>query len=63
MASSTNITAFLDTLRAQRRPEFERVRDVVRRSIPAGYEEVVSKNMLVYQVPLERYPDTYKAGF
>jgi len=59
MASSTNVTAFLDTLPAQRRPEFERVRDVVRRHIPAGYEEVVSKNMLVYQVPLERYPDTY----
>jgi hypothetical protein len=27
--------------------------------LPAGYEEVISKNMLVYQVPLERYSDTY----
>ena len=58
-ASSTTVTAFLDALPAQRRPEFERVRDVVRRHLPAGYEEVISKNMLVYQVPLERYPDTY----
>jgi hypothetical protein len=35
------------------------VREAIRRHLPAGYEEVVSKNMLVYQVPLERYPDTY----
>lgn len=27
--------------------------------MPSGYEEVISKNMLVYQVPRERYPDTY----
>jgi len=35
------------------------VREELRRHLPAGYEEVISKNMLVYQVPLERYPDTY----
>jgi len=29
--------------------------------LPVGYEEVASKNMLVYQVPLERYSDTYNA--
>ena len=36
-----------------------RVRDVVLEHLPPGYEEVVQGNMLVYQVPLERYPDTY----
>ncbi|MDH4044936.1 MAG: hypothetical protein OEW06_10790 [Gemmatimonadota bacterium] len=35
------------------------MRSEVRRHLPAGYEEVVSKNMLVYQVPLEQYSDTY----
>ena len=57
--SSSPVTAFLAKLPAERRPSVERVRDVVRRHLPKGYEEVVSKNMLVYQVPLERYPDTY----
>lgn len=36
-----------------------RVRLLIRQHLPTGYEEVVSKNMLVYQVPLAHYPDTY----
>ena len=35
------------------------MREVVREHLPAGYEEVIAKNMLVYQVPLARYSDTY----
>jgi Domain of unknown function (DU1801) len=58
-ASSTTVSTFLASMPADRRREVERVRAVVRKHVPAGYEEVVSKNMLVYQVPLKRYPDTY----
>jgi hypothetical protein len=58
-ASTSTVTAFLAGLPAERRAEVERVRDAVRRSLPAGYEEVISKNMIVYQVPRERYADTY----
>ncbi|HZM17481.1 MAG TPA: DUF1801 domain-containing protein [Candidatus Krumholzibacteria bacterium] len=57
--SSPGVATFLAGLPPERRREAERVRDLVRRHLPAGYEEVVSKNMLVYQVPLERYSDTY----
>jgi hypothetical protein len=57
--STSMVDAFLVGLPAERRAEVERVREVVKRNLPAGYEEVVSKNMLVYQVPLERYSDTY----
>jgi hypothetical protein len=32
---------------------------VVRRNLPAGYEEALSGKLLVWQVPLEAYPDTY----
>ena len=35
------------------------MRKTIWRHLPAGYEEVVSKNMLVYQVPFERHSDTY----
>lgn len=53
------VTEFLAQLPDERRAEIKRVRDVVRRNIPKGYEEVVHSNMLMYQVPLKRYPDTY----
>ena len=58
-ASGMPVETFLKKLPAQRRTEVERVRDVLRRHIPDGYKETISKNMLVYQVPLERYSDTY----
>lgn len=58
-SATTRVAAFLDGLPAERRKEFERVRNVVRKHLPKGYEEAVGKNMLVYQVPFDRYSDTY----
>ena len=57
--SSPTVTGFLAALPDDRRKELARVRAVVRRNLPKGYEEAISSGMLVYQVPLERYPDTY----
>jgi hypothetical protein len=57
--SAPTVVTFLAQLPAERRREVKRVRDVVRRHLPAGYEEAVSKKMLVYQVPLKRYSGTY----
>ena len=58
-SSSATVSRFLSTLPEDRRAEVERVRNVIRRHLPKGYEEVLSKKMLVYQVPFERYSDTY----
>ena len=55
----TTVKNFLAQLPPERRPEVERVRDVIRAHLPRGYEEAVAKKMLVFQVPLSRYPDTY----
>ena len=57
--SPATVSKFLAALPEDRRPDIDRVRDVIRRHLPKGYEEVVSKNRLVYQVPFERYSDTY----
>ena len=57
--SSKTVATFLDQLPPERRREVKRVRDVLRRHMPKGYDEVINKNMLVYQVPLERYSETY----
>lgn len=57
--NSTTVADFLAQLSPERRREVERVRRVLRRHMPSGYEEVISKNMLVYQVPLKHYSETY----
>jgi hypothetical protein len=51
--------ALLATLPSDRAAELARVREVIREHLPAGYEEVVQRDMIVYQVPKARYPDTY----
>ncbi len=56
---SAAVSEFLALLAPDRRREVERVRAEIRRHLPTGYEEVISKNMLVYQVPLDKYSDTY----
>jgi hypothetical protein len=60
MATKTVAVAeFMAHLPPDRRAAVKRMRTLIRRHLPAGYEEVVSKGMLVYQVPLARYSDTY----
>jgi hypothetical protein len=51
--------ALLQTLAPERAAELGRVRRVITRHLPRGYEEVVQGRMIVYQVPLAQYPDTY----
>jgi hypothetical protein len=53
------VTAFFARLPTARRREVERIRSLIRRHLPDGYEETIGKNMLVYQVPLARYAETY----
>ena len=53
------VAQFLEGLPADRRAAVAEVREVIVDHLPAGYEEAVVKRMLVYQVPLARYPDTY----
>jgi uncharacterized protein YdhG (YjbR/CyaY superfamily) len=50
---------YLAALAPERRAVVEAVRAVVRRALPAGYEEQVSGAMLTYVVPLARHPVTY----
>ncbi len=42
-----------------RAAEFARVSDVVRKHLPAGYVERAGRSMMVWEVPLSVYPDTY----
>lgn len=51
--------ALLASLPSRIAAELAEVRKVVRKHLPVGYDEVVRKDMIVYEVPLDRYPDTY----
>ena len=50
---------YLAELPPERREALSAVREVIRRNLPAGFEEGVAYGMIGYYVPLERLPDTY----
>jgi len=55
------VSEFLKTLPADKRLELKRVRDVVKRNLPKGYEESVSGKLIVYQVVVDGQPIWYAA--
>jgi len=58
-SSATSVAAYLDELPAERREAIARVRDLVRQYLPPGFRETMEFGMIAWEVPLERYPQTY----
>jgi hypothetical protein len=58
-ARPTTVAEFLAALPPARRKEAARVRALVNEHLPAGYQETLTSGMIVWVVPIERYPDTY----
>lgn len=54
-----NTKDFLAALPDAHRREIEKVRSVIRKHLPKGYEEAIAGKFLVYQVPMSVYADTY----
>lgn len=61
MASSSAATVdeYLAELPDDRRHAMSTVRQVILEHLPDGYREGMNWGMIVYEVPLDRYPDTY----
>src|SRR4051794_30976735 len=61
MASSkaTTVDDYLTELPEERRAVVSAVRDLVLRHLPPAYRECMNWGMISYEIPLERYPDTY----
>ena len=57
--SAQAFKSFVAALEPDRRGEVEAMRKIILKHLPAGYEEAASGKMLVYQVPLESFRDTY----
>jgi hypothetical protein len=58
-SDATTVEDYLAELPADRLEAIEAVREVILANLPPGYEESMNWGMISYQVPLERYPDTY----
>lgn len=58
-SKAKTVQGYLDELPPERRAVVAKVRDLVRRNLPAGYEEAMAYGMIGWQVPLARHPETY----
>ena len=56
---AATVEEYLEELPEERRAVVSRVLEVVRRNLPAGYEEAMSYGMIGWGIPLARFPDTY----
>ena len=61
MVSSKALTVddYLAELPEERREVVSSVRELILRNLPGGYREGMNWGMITYEIPLERYPDTY----
>jgi hypothetical protein len=58
-SNAPTVDDYLADLPPERRSIVASVRDLVRRNLPEGYRETMNWGMISYEVPLERYPNTY----
>lgn len=59
IAGATSVASYLATLPADRRAVVARVRDEVNAVIPTGYVESLGYGMIMWSIPLSRFPNTY----
>jgi uncharacterized protein YdhG (YjbR/CyaY superfamily) len=58
-SSAHTVAAYLADQPAERRAVLRKVRSVVRKHLPKGYQEAMNFGMITWAVPLRVYPDTY----
>lgn len=58
-SEAKTVEEYLNELPADRREVVSQVREVILANLPEGYEESMNWGMIAYEVPLDRYPDTY----
>jgi hypothetical protein len=58
-SQANTVAAYLKELPAERRKVVSEVRKLIRRRLPAGYEEAMNWGVIVYQVPFKKFADTH----
>ena len=59
MVSATTVDAYVAELPADRQEAIMQLRNVIRKNLPKGFEEVMNYGMIGYVVPHSRYPAGY----
>lgn len=58
-SAAPSVTSYLASLPEERRAPISTLRQLIRKRLPAGFEECMEYGMISYVVPLARYPRTY----
>jgi hypothetical protein len=56
---ATTAAEYLKSLPDDRRAVMSTMRDLILKHLPKGYQETINWGMLSYEIPRERYPNTY----
>ncbi len=55
----TSVNEYLENLPQERKKAFNKLRAIILKNIPKGFEECISYGMIGYVVPLKTYPSGY----
>ena len=58
-SEATSVAQYLDELPDDRRRAIRKIRSVIRKNLPTGYQERMNWGMISYEVPLRVVPKTY----
>jgi hypothetical protein len=58
-SKAATVQAYLDELPEERRAVMAAIRDLILRHLPGGYREAMNYGAISYEIPLERFPNTY----
>lgn len=58
-SEAKNVEEYISGLAEDKKGQIAEVRKVILDNLPDGYEEVINWGMITYQIPLEKFPDTY----
>ena len=58
-SAAATVEEYVQELAPDRREDVQAVRELVLDNLPPGYVETMNWGMITYEIPLDRYPDTY----
>ena len=58
-SAAATVEEYVQELAPDRREDVQAVRKLVLDNLPPGYVETMNWGMITYEIPLDRYPDTY----